>query len=205
MYSKHQRYEGIKRNYTPETVERLRGSLKIEYTLAKRGTMKLWNYLTRGGNSYINAMGALTGKKTLPCLISQPTDSPISILTAVLVLTARESHSLSPKYGECYNVARNLLGGLPEWVWHAPFREFKCPYNFFSLVYQQKLLNFFSIRVFTATSTQKFEWRGNPSQRANELWTLTWKSDGDDARCDSTTFHSISLQKLRMYVKEKPQ
>ena len=65
MYSKHQRFEGIKRNYTPETVEKLRGSLKIEYTLAKRGTLKLWNYLTRGGNSYINAMGALTGKKML--------------------------------------------------------------------------------------------------------------------------------------------
>lgn len=74
--------------------------------------MKLWNYLTRGGNSYINAMGALTGKRTLLC--SQPTDfSSISILTADLS-SARERHSLSPKYGECYNVARNLLGGLPE-------------------------------------------------------------------------------------------
>jgi hypothetical protein len=95
MYSKHQRFEGIKRNYSPETVEKLRGSLKIEYTLAKRGTMKLWNYLTRGGNSYINAMGALTGTMRLPCPISQPTVSPISIWRRILVLPARESHSLS--------------------------------------------------------------------------------------------------------------
>ena len=73
--------------------------------------MKLWNYLTRGGNSYINAMGALTGKRTLPC--SQPTNFA-NFDGGPLDLTARESHSLSPKYGECYNVARNLLGVLPE-------------------------------------------------------------------------------------------
>lgn len=62
MYSKHERYPGIKRNYSQADVEKLRGSLKIEYTLAKRGSIKLWNYLTRGGNFYINALGALTGK-----------------------------------------------------------------------------------------------------------------------------------------------
>lgn len=62
MFSKHQRFEGIKRNYSPETVEKLRGSLKIEYTLSRRGATKLWDYLTRGGNSYINALGALTGE-----------------------------------------------------------------------------------------------------------------------------------------------
>ena len=62
MFSKQQRYEGIKRNYSQADVERLRGSLKIEHTLARRGSIKLWNYLTRGGNSYINALGALTGK-----------------------------------------------------------------------------------------------------------------------------------------------
>ncbi|XP_015757446.1 PREDICTED: isocitrate lyase-like [Acropora digitifera] len=61
MYSKQQRFLGIKRNYSPEDVERLRGSLKIEYTLAKRGSKKLWDYLTRGGASYINALGSLTG------------------------------------------------------------------------------------------------------------------------------------------------
>lgn len=97
MYSKHQRFEGIKRNYTPETVEKLRGSLKIEYTLAKRGTLKLWNYLTRGGNSYINAMGALTGKKMLLLRFPSRLLPWFSILnlTAALVFTARESHSLS--------------------------------------------------------------------------------------------------------------
>jgi isocitrate lyase len=56
------RFSGIKRDYTPETVRRLSGSVKIEYTLAKRGAEKLWDYMTAGGNEYINVLGALTGK-----------------------------------------------------------------------------------------------------------------------------------------------
>ena len=62
MFSKHQRFQGIKRNYSPETVEKLRGSFKIEYSVSRRGATKLWELLTRGGNSYVNALGALTGK-----------------------------------------------------------------------------------------------------------------------------------------------
>jgi len=63
IYTKENRWAGVKRNYSPEEVERLRGTIKIEYTLAKRGAEKLWDYITRGGDSYINALGALTGKK----------------------------------------------------------------------------------------------------------------------------------------------
>ena len=39
------RFEGIKRDYTPKEVERLRGSIKIEYSLCKLQSMKLWNLL----------------------------------------------------------------------------------------------------------------------------------------------------------------
>lgn len=63
-YTYERRWAGIKRNYGPEEVERLRGTLKIEYTLAKRGADRLWEYITRGGDSYINALGALTGKES---------------------------------------------------------------------------------------------------------------------------------------------
>lgn len=187
MYSKHQRFEGIKRNYTPETVEKLRGSLKIEYTLAKRGTLKLWNYLTRGGNSYINAMGALTGKKMLLLRFPRRFD-----FDGGSSLTARESHSLSPKYGEYYNVARNLLGGLAECLWHALFR---CPYNFFSVVYQQgptEALIFFFDSIFTATSTQ--ENRMTWESIATSKWTLDldvrkrWRPMRDVTRQLSTRF-----------------
>lgn len=39
------RWEGITRLYTPEDVERLRGSITIEYTLARLGAERLWNLL----------------------------------------------------------------------------------------------------------------------------------------------------------------
>lgn len=63
IYTKDNRWAGIKRNFSPEEVERLRGTINIEYTLAKRGAEKLWDYITRGGDTYINALGALTGTK----------------------------------------------------------------------------------------------------------------------------------------------
>ena len=36
------RFSGIKRDYTSEEVERLRGSLKIEYSMCKLQSKKLW-------------------------------------------------------------------------------------------------------------------------------------------------------------------
>ena len=39
------RFAGIKRDYTPEEVERLKGSLKIEYSLCKNQSQKLWKLL----------------------------------------------------------------------------------------------------------------------------------------------------------------
>ena len=39
------RFAGIKRDYTPEEVEKLRGSIKIEYSLCKHQSQKLWELL----------------------------------------------------------------------------------------------------------------------------------------------------------------
>ena len=39
------RFSGIKRDYTPEEVERLRGSIKIEYSMCKNQSQKLWKLL----------------------------------------------------------------------------------------------------------------------------------------------------------------
>ena len=36
------RFAGIKRDYKPEEVERLRGSIKIEYSMCKQQSKKLW-------------------------------------------------------------------------------------------------------------------------------------------------------------------
>lgn len=54
-----ERWAGIERNYTVEDVQRLRGSVHIEYSLARRGATKLWEMLNN--DDYINALGALTG------------------------------------------------------------------------------------------------------------------------------------------------
>ncbi len=57
------RWEGIERPYTPEDVIRLRGSLTIEYTLARVGAEKLWKRLHE--RPYVNALGALTGNQAV--------------------------------------------------------------------------------------------------------------------------------------------
>ncbi len=57
------RWKGVERPYSAEEVIRLRGSIDIEYTLAKRGAEKLWNYLNT--EDYINALGALTGNQAV--------------------------------------------------------------------------------------------------------------------------------------------
>ncbi|HVG03929.1 MAG TPA: isocitrate lyase [Burkholderiaceae bacterium] len=57
------RWKGIKRGYGPEDVVRLRGSVQVEHTLAKRGSEKLWRLLA--SESYVNSLGALTGNQAM--------------------------------------------------------------------------------------------------------------------------------------------
>ena len=57
------RWNGIKRNYTAEDVVRLRGSMKVEYTIAKNGAIKLWDLVNN--EPFINALGALTGNQAM--------------------------------------------------------------------------------------------------------------------------------------------
>ncbi|MGB8856768.1 MAG: isocitrate lyase [Burkholderiales bacterium] len=57
------RWKGVKRGYTAADVYRLRGTVQIEHTLARRGAEKLWNLITT--EPYINALGALTGNQAM--------------------------------------------------------------------------------------------------------------------------------------------
>ncbi|ALC92499.1 isocitrate lyase [Bacillus sp. FJAT-18017] len=57
------RWNGVERTYTAQDVVKLRGSLDIEHTLARRGAEKLWNLLQE--EDYINALGALTGNQAI--------------------------------------------------------------------------------------------------------------------------------------------
>jgi len=53
------RWEGIQRPYTTDEVERLRGTVHVEHTLARLGAERLWELLQTG--EYVPALGALTG------------------------------------------------------------------------------------------------------------------------------------------------
>jgi len=57
------RWKGVTRNYTAADVVRLRGSVPVEHTLARRGAEKLWTLLQ--DEPYVNALGALTGNQAM--------------------------------------------------------------------------------------------------------------------------------------------
>jgi isocitrate lyase len=53
------RWTGVERAHRPEDVIRLRGSTKVEHTLARHGAERLWHLLER--TPYVSALGAMTG------------------------------------------------------------------------------------------------------------------------------------------------
>ena len=57
------RWKDIKRGYSAVDVVRLRGSLPIEHTLAKRGAEKLWHLVNT--EPFVNTLGALTGNQAM--------------------------------------------------------------------------------------------------------------------------------------------
>ena len=62
-WAENPRWAGVKRNYSAEDVVRLRGSVQIDHTLAKRGAEKLWTLLQT--EPFVNALGALTGNQAM--------------------------------------------------------------------------------------------------------------------------------------------
>lgn len=57
------RWKGIERPYSAEEVIKLRGSIDIEHTLARRGAEKLWKLVKE--EDFVNALGALTGNQAV--------------------------------------------------------------------------------------------------------------------------------------------
>ncbi|MEH7345829.1 isocitrate lyase [Bacillus sp. JJ1532] len=57
------RWKGIERPYSAEEVIQLRGSIDIEYTLARRGAEKLWKLVNE--EDFVHALGALTGNQAV--------------------------------------------------------------------------------------------------------------------------------------------
>src|SRR4051794_17020752 len=63
MWANDPRWQGITRPYTPADVDRLRGTIEIEHTLARRGAERLWDLLQT--HSYTPALGAMTGNQAV--------------------------------------------------------------------------------------------------------------------------------------------
>ena len=63
MWQTDPRWRGIVRPFRAEDVECLRGSLRIEHTLARRGAERLWHLLHT--EPYVAALGALTGNQAV--------------------------------------------------------------------------------------------------------------------------------------------
>jgi isocitrate lyase len=60
---KTKRFDGVERPYTEEDVDRLRGSIQIEHTLATLGAERLWELLQR--DKPVRALGASTGNQAV--------------------------------------------------------------------------------------------------------------------------------------------
>ena len=62
-WNTHPRWHGIKRPYTVADVDRLRGTIRIEHTLARLGAERLWDLLHT--EPFIHALGAMTGNQAV--------------------------------------------------------------------------------------------------------------------------------------------
>src|SRR3954469_22779223 len=62
-WAENPRWAGVKRGYTAEDVYRLRGSIQVEHTLARRGADKLWRLMQE--RPFVNSLGALTGNQAM--------------------------------------------------------------------------------------------------------------------------------------------
>ena len=62
-WAENPRWKGIRRGYTAEDVFRLRGSVQVEHTLARRGAEKLWKLMQE--RPFVNSLGALTGNQAM--------------------------------------------------------------------------------------------------------------------------------------------
>src|SRR5436853_929975 len=62
-WAENPRWKGVKRGYGAADVVRLRGSVHVEHSLAKRGAEKLWRMTQE--RPFVNSLGALTGNQAV--------------------------------------------------------------------------------------------------------------------------------------------
>jgi isocitrate lyase len=57
------RFKGIRRDFSPEDVNRLRGTIHVEHSLARLGAERLWQLLRE--RPFVRALGAVTGNQAM--------------------------------------------------------------------------------------------------------------------------------------------
>ncbi len=62
-WAENPRWKGVTRPYGAEDVDRLRGTVHIEHSLARQGAEKLWTLVNE--EPFINALGAMTGNQAM--------------------------------------------------------------------------------------------------------------------------------------------
>ena len=82
------RWEGITRSYTPDDVWRVRGTVQVDHTLARRGAAGLWRLLH--DEPYVHTLSAITGGQAVMEPVrsigshpSSPTPKPASVATSM--------------------------------------------------------------------------------------------------------------------------
>jgi isocitrate lyase len=63
MTDRTNRFAEVRRDYTTADVEKLRGSVTVEHTLAKLGAQRLWKLLQE--RPFVRSLGALTGNQAM--------------------------------------------------------------------------------------------------------------------------------------------
>ena len=59
------RWNGIERPYSAAEVIKLRGSIRIEYTLARKGAERLWRLMHESESGFVRSLGAVTGNQAV--------------------------------------------------------------------------------------------------------------------------------------------
>src|SRR5882762_7790278 len=75
------RWSGVTRPYSYSDVLRLRGSIQIEYTLARLGAERLWNLMH--ADAYVPALGAITAGDVYPDQSLYPCDSAPNLVKRI--------------------------------------------------------------------------------------------------------------------------
>ena len=108
-WNENPRWKGIKRPYSSDEVVNLKGSVNIEYTLAKNGANKFWNLLTTT-NEPISALGALTGNQAIQEIQAKHGFPILSIISMKNIMDYVGNNQAYQKYMPKFSAYREQYG-----------------------------------------------------------------------------------------------